>query len=109
MKNWNIKTVIKVYVKEKFPNAQLGDLESYITSLISPKDSNSLLGGIIEDTLYKFNKNRLNELLQHAQFSFLLLEYFKDERAVRAIFRKAKNEKQISFYTDMISDMKKKC
>lgn len=93
----------------KFENVDPALLAKYLSALISPKEQPSNLATLINNTLYKFNKNKLEEMLQHPQFAFLLIEFLNDQKAMRAIFRNAKSPQHRAFYQSMIDLMKKRC
>ena len=78
MKNCDMHTIVAKYVAIKFPDCQLDLMEHYVSALILPRanrhhkslgqDDDCLasdLSDLINHTLYRFNKNRLNELLTH--------------------------------------------
>ncbi len=78
MKKTDISSIVAKYVAVKFPDCPLPGLEHYVSALILPKSGRqasdseetspkrcSELSGIINETLYRFNKHRLNELLTH--------------------------------------------
>ena len=59
MKDVDLHTIVKKYVSLKYPECQLDGLSLYITALISPKPTADTkdLSGLINMTLYKFNKH----------------------------------------------------
>jgi hypothetical protein len=64
---------------------------------------------MINETLYKFNKNKLKELLLHPQFSYLLFKFLEDEKAVRQVYKRSTSSTADSAYTNLIDAMKKRC
>lgn len=101
MKKHSLRSVVKTYIEIKFSDCIAEDIDAYLLALILPKPPTSHLGEVkekeeqlwemINKTLYKFNKQRLNVLLQHHQFSFLLMKFLEDDMATRIIYQKSQN------------------
>ncbi len=108
MKGVAVSEVIQSYVRAKFPDAEVPDLDLYVSALIQVKPDPQVvpISKAINTALYKFNKNRLAELLERRPFAFLLLSFLEDQEAVKAVFQKSKSA---AAFENLVEVMKARC
>lgn len=82
----------KEFIDKKFGSIMLEDVYIFVAALVDNKhklqNKNRKYDKIKEDVsrlLYSFNKRRLNELLTHPEFAYLLLYYLKHPRCIHQL------------------------
>ena len=105
MKGVEITQVVGEYVSQKFGDTPL-PLASYVSALVQPRPDpdSSDIASLINTALYKFNKNRLSELLEHRAFAFLLLDFLEDPIAVQSVFSRSKSPQAFRNLIEVIKD-----
>lgn len=64
---------------------------------------------MINETLYRFNKQKLNKLLKLKQFSFLLFHFLEDPKGEKEVFKKSFSTTSDKAFVNLIKELKKIC
>lgn len=109
------------YMQKRFPDCQFqsSEMRYYVASLVQPKCSEELqnnqnvqkLNSLVNDVLYYFNKSKMNALLEHQQYAYLLLKFLELPSSTEIILSRSSSQKHknLEVYYAQIKDLKGRC